>query len=140
MMHGTPEDHVARAFEAFLSRIGLHAVRIDPEEVVLGRHRTWRELHMHIAYRVDPDDAGFPNLEFYAYDPMGDDHHGRIWADGHVEELDAMRLWFHFNPEVMESKEAARQELFAHNLGVGQHLRRRGLLPDTDDGPYSKIP
>jgi hypothetical protein len=38
-----------------------------------------------IVYRVDPDDGGFPSLEFYATHRMTSDSHVRIWADGHTE-------------------------------------------------------
>ena len=138
-MNGTPEEGVAHALKVFLRRRGLPRARVDSEEVAVGCRRAWRELHMPITYRVDPDDAGFPNLEFYVSDSMGDDYHGRIWAEGHVDELDAMHLWFRFDPTVPESKEIAQGELRRHNLAVAQRLRARDLLPEADSGPYPKI-
>lgn len=125
-----PEKRVANAFNPYLKRIGLPVVRIGPEHVTLGSRRSWYELEdFWIAYRVDPDDGGFPSLELYVHHPMMDDWHARIWADGYLEELPAMRLWFAFDHMTEGSDEAARQELLEHNRGILIELQGRGLCP-----------
>jgi hypothetical protein len=45
------------------------------------------------------------NLELYVHHSMMDDFHARIWADGFVEELAAMRLWVQFDPCVPTSRD-----------------------------------
>jgi hypothetical protein len=124
-----PEQRVADAFHAYFVRLGIPTVRIGSEEVTLGRRRAWNEIGFWIAYRVDPDDGGFPSLELYVHHPMMDDWHARIWSDGYVEELDAMHLWFRFDPEVPSSKEAARQEHLERNRDIAIGLHERGLRP-----------
>ncbi len=83
-----------------------------------------------MAYRIDPDDAGQPNLELYVHHSMMDDFHARIWADGFVEELAAMRLWVQFDPCVPTSRDDALVETRASNGTIAAQLEERGLLPD----------
>jgi hypothetical protein len=124
-----PEALVARAFNMYLKRIGLPVTWIGPEDVTLGHRDAWRAFGFWIAYRIDPDDAGFPSLEVYVHHPWMDDWHARIWADGQLEELEAMHLWFRFVPEVPGSKEAALLQLLERNRIIVYQLHERALCP-----------
>ncbi len=74
-------------------------IRIEPEDVRLGSRRRIGQRGWRIAYRIDPDDAGLPSLEFYATHRMTNDRHVRIWADGHVDHLDAIDEFYGFDPK-----------------------------------------
>ena len=81
-MEGTPQERIARRFNSFFTSSGI---RIKPKDVRLNARREIRKGGWRITYRVNPDDGGFPSLEFYASHRMTDDTHYRIWADGHTE-------------------------------------------------------
>jgi hypothetical protein len=127
--HRTSAERVAGSFNRYLRRIGLPDVRISAEQVRLGVRRAWSALGFWIAYRIDPDDAGQPNLEVYVHHPMMDDFHARIWADGYLEQLEAMHLWFRFDVTMPAYKEAAARENRERNRRIGVLLEERGLLP-----------
>jgi hypothetical protein len=63
---------------------------------------------------------------------MTNDRHVRIWADDHVDHLDASNEFFAYDPEAPGSKEAAEEEYLRHNQVVARQLRDRGLYPDGD--------
>jgi hypothetical protein len=128
--HGSPpEACVARAFNKYLVRIGLPTVRLEASDIGVGRHEAWTVLGFWIGWRIDPDDAGFPSLELYVYHPRMDDWHARIWADGYVEELEAMRVWIHFDPEAPGSRETAAEQNRERNRAIAIRLHERGLCP-----------
>ena len=79
----TPEESIAAAFNA---RFTSFDIAIRPEDVVVGARRVIGHRGWHIRFRVDPDDGGFPSLEYYAVHRMTSDTHARIWADGHIED------------------------------------------------------
>lgn len=125
----TPQERIAEAFNARFARF---QISIRPGDVKLGARRVIGERGWHIRLRVDPDDAGFPSLEYYATHRMTSDEHARIWADGHVESLDAIYEAFMFDSKVPGSEEAARAEYLRHNREIADQLRERGLYPDGD--------
>ena len=125
----TPQERIA---EAFNRRFAAFGISIQPEDVALGARRAIGERGWGIRLRVDPDDAGFPSLEYYATHRMTSDEHVRIWADGHVESLDAIYEAYVFDPKVPGSEEAARTRYLRHNREVADRLRERGLYPDGD--------
>jgi hypothetical protein len=75
-------------------------------------------------------------MEFYATNRMTDDRHARIWADGYLERLDAIRGWLGYNPNVPGSKEAAEEQYMRHNRRVAEQLRSAGLYPGGDVNAY----
>jgi len=82
-----PEERIADAFNRYFANFNI---RVEAGEVRVGSRRDIRTRGWRITFRVMPDDAGSPSLEFYATHRMTNDRHVRIWADGHVEELDAI--------------------------------------------------
>ena len=125
----TPDERIAEAFNA---RFVHFEISIAPADVVLGARRVIGERGWHIRFRVDPDDAGMPSLEYYATHRMTSDEHVRIWADGHVESLDAIYEAYMYDAKVPGSEEKAREEYLRHNRAVAEQLRERGLYPDGD--------
>jgi hypothetical protein len=125
----TPEERIVDAFNGYFVNF---PIRIEVSDVAVGTRRGIAERGWRITYRVDPDDGGFPSLEFYATHRMTNDRHVRIWADGHVEELDAIHEFFGFDPKVPGSKAAAEAEYLRHNRAIAEQLRARGLYPDGD--------
>ena len=128
-----PEERIAEAFNACFSHFDI---RIGVGEVVVGSRREIRQRGWWIAFRVLPDDAGFPSLEFYATHRMTSDRHARIWADGYLEELDAIREFYGYDPKVSGSEDAAHKEYLRHNRRVAQQLRAAGLYPNGDINAY----
>lgn len=128
-MSPSPEERVAEAFNAYFANFDIS---IRPEDVAVGSGRTIGERGWRIAYRGDPDDAGLPSMEFYATHRMTNDRHERIWADGHVEHLDAIHEVYGWDPKVPASKQAAKEQYLKHNQAVARQLRERGLYPDGD--------
>jgi hypothetical protein len=125
----TPEERIADAFNAHFANFDIS---VTPEEVVVGARRRIGERGWLITYRVDADDAGFPSLELYATHRMTNDTHLRIWADGHLEHLDAIEELYAYDPKVPGSEDAARTRYFEHNRSVERRLRERGLYPEGD--------
>jgi hypothetical protein len=124
-----PEERIAEAFNGYFANFDI---RIAPGDVVVGSRQETRKRGWRIDFRVLPDDAGFPSLEFYATHRMTNDRHARIWADGHLEELDAIREFYGYDPKVPGSKDAAKKEYLRHNRMVAEQLRAAGLFPDGD--------
>ncbi len=122
-------ERVAEAFNAYFANFDI---RIGPEDVAVGIRRTIGERGWRITYGVDPDDAGLASLEFYATHRMTNDRHVRIWADGHVDHMDAINELFAYDPKAPGSKEAAEEEYLRHNQAVARQVRDRGLYPDGD--------
>jgi hypothetical protein len=129
----SPEEQVADAFNRYFANFDI---RVEPDDVVVGSHRTIHGEGWLIRHRVDPDDAGFPSLEFYATHRMTDDRHIRIWADGALEGLDAIQPGYGYNPKAPGSKEAAEQEYRRHSQEIARQLRERGLYPEGDINTY----
>jgi hypothetical protein len=125
----TPEERIADAFNGYFANFDIH---LGPEDVAVGTHRSIVERGWLIIYRVDPDDGGFPVLEFYATHRMTNDSHVRIWADGHSEDLDAIDELYAYDAKVPGSKEAAQEQYLRHNRAVADELRVRGLYPHGD--------
>lgn len=67
---------------------------------------------------------------------MTDDRHVRIWSDGYLEPLDAIRGGFGYNPNVPGSKEAAEEQYLRYNRRVAAQLRAAGLYPGGDVNAY----
>lgn len=128
-----PEERIAAAFNGYFADFDI---LIDGGDVAVGSRRDLRKRGWWIAYRVLPDDAGFPSLEFYATHRMTDDRHVRIWADGCLETLDAIRGGFGYNPNVPRSKEAAEEQYLRYNRRVAEQLRAAGLYPGGDVNAY----
>lgn len=127
-MH-TPEKRIAETFDRYFANFGI---RIDPGEVRIGGQGQIRSGGWYIKYRVVPDDAGGPSLEFYATHRMTNDRHALIWADGHLDTLEAIREFCWYNPDVPGAKEAAKQDYRRHNRLITDQLREAGLYPDGD--------
>lgn len=126
----TSQRRVARTFNDYLQvGVGLPTVQMGPEDVFLGRRESWSGSGFWISYRIDPDDAGHPSLELYVHCSFMDDWRARIWADGYLEELPRMRLWFGFDHTVRGSVETARRELLDRNRTILLRLIERGLIP-----------
>ncbi len=123
------EERIARVFDAQFRHFDI---LIAPEDVTLGAHRQIARQGWRIIYRVDPDDAGLPSLEYYATTRMTSDTHVRIWSDGHVEDLDAIREAYAYDADIPGSKEAAHADYLQHNRKVADVLAARGLYPGGD--------
>lgn len=104
--------------------------------MTLGNRREVGKRGWWIAYRVDPDDGGFPSLEFYAIHRMTDDSHVRISADGHAEQLDAIYEAYAYDAKVPGAEDAAREIYLRHNRRIAEQLRAAGLLPESDINVY----
>jgi hypothetical protein len=128
-----PEERIAETFNGYFANFDI---RIEAGDVVVGSRQEIRKRRWWIAFRVLPDDAGFPSLEFYATHRMTNDRHSRIWADGHLEELDAIREMYGYDPKVPGSEGAAEKEYLRHNRMVAEQLREAGLYPDGDINAY----
>jgi hypothetical protein len=129
----TPEQRIADAFNDYFANFDI---RIEADDVTLGSRREIRDKGWCIRLKVDPDDAGSPSLEFYAGHRMTDDRHHRIWADGYVEDLDAIRTFYGYNPKIPGAEEEAKREYLAHNRMVSEQLRASGLYPESDINTY----
>jgi hypothetical protein len=128
-----PDERIAEAFNGNFANFDI---RIGAGDVVVGNRREIRERGWWIAFRVLPDDAGLPSLEFYATHRMTNDRHSRIWADGYLEELDAIREFYGYDAKVPGSEDAAKKEYLTHNQMVAEQLRAAGLYPDGDINAY----
>lgn len=130
-MSSAPE----RIAERFNAHFASFNVRIQPEDVVIGRSgaiveqqsRRWPRPSWYVSYRVDPDEDGLPCLEFHATSRMTNDRHGRISADGRGEELAAFADMFSYDSAA--SKKAAYEELRRRNRAIAERLKARGLYP-----------
>ena len=67
-----PEERIAEAFNGYFANFDI---RIGAGDVVVGSRQEIRERGWRIAFRVLPDDAGLPSLEFYATHRMTNDRH-----------------------------------------------------------------
>jgi hypothetical protein len=129
----TPQELIAETFDGYFENFGI---TIDPTDIVIGRRAVIRYRGWYVTLRVIADDAGSPSLEFYATHRMTDDRHVRIWADGVLEELDAIWSMYGYDPKVPGAEEAARERYLAHNREVAERLRAAGLYPDGDINAY----
>jgi hypothetical protein len=129
----TPEELIA---ETFNRHFAAFDIRIQPGDVIAGRRREILAQGWRIAFRVDPDDAGSPSLEFYAAHRMTSDRHMRIRADGHEDELDAIWESYAYDAKVPGSQDAAREKYLRHNRMVAEQLVEAGLYPDGDINAY----
>ena len=129
----TAEEQIADTFDRYFGNFGI---RMDPDKVQIGGRGEIRSKGWYIRYRVVPDDAGGPSLEFYATHRMTNDRHALIWADGHLDTLEAIREFSAYNPDVPGAKEAADQDYRRHNRLVADRLRAAGLFPEGDINAY----
>lgn len=112
-----------RIAETFNAYFDAFAIRIVAEDVVVGARRTLRHDGWAITYRVDPDLAGMPTIEFYATHRMTNDRHVVIAADGSLDHQDAIKeLLIISGPDSVE-------KFHAHNNAIEDRLRSRGLYP-----------
>jgi hypothetical protein len=125
------EEAHERIAEAFNWYFGQFGIRIRPEDVVTGARRSIGDKGWRIDYRVDPDDAGLPSLEYYAGHRMTNDRHVLIWADGYRQRLDAMEGFIVWNPNVPGSREAAEQAARERDGAIRRYLRDRGIYPGS---------
>jgi hypothetical protein len=125
----SPEELISEKFNAYFARFDI---RIKPEDVTIGSHRMIGRQGWRIAYRVDPDDAGRPTLEFYATHRMTSDSRVRIWSDGHTEDLETIHEAYVYDAKLPGAEQAAEAAYLAHNRSVAEKLRDRGLYPDGD--------
>src|SRR4051794_7423194 len=114
------QERIAGGFNRFFAHWDIG---IAPADVTPGAHRTIQASGWTTTYRVDPDDAGLPCLEFYATHRMTNDRRHRIWADGHVEGLDAIWDMMIYDPRVPGSEEESRARYTAHNQKVAKELK-----------------
>jgi hypothetical protein len=126
-------ERIADTFNRYFANFDIH---IDPGDVKIGSRREIKKRGWWIAYRVLPDDGGFPSLEFYAVHRMTNDRYVLIWADGYLQRLDALWPTLVWNPKEPGAKEAARQEYLRHNERVTEQLRAAGLYPGGDIDAY----
>lgn len=129
----TAQARIADTFNRYFANFDI---RIEPGDVTLGSRREVGKRGWWIAYRVDPDDGGFPSLEFYAVHRMTNDSHVRIWADGQAEWLEAIQEAYGYDSKVPGAEDAAREKYFKHNRRIEEQLRAAGLLPELDINTY----
>jgi hypothetical protein len=111
-------ERIAHSFNAYFSHWD---VRIEPADVIIGRHGRvveqpsprWPRPGWHVRYCVDADTEGLPYLEFYATHRMTNDRHVFIWADGQGEHRETV-------------EDDSPTEIDA---AVVEQLRARGLYP-----------
>lgn len=118
---------IAESFNAYFAPF---EVRIAPEDVVDGAHKTINDRSWAawgVTYRVEADEAGLPSLEFYATSRWTNERHCRISASGDGEDLEAVSEIFVFDPDSDQS--AAAAEFEARNEAISQQIRERGLYP-----------
>jgi hypothetical protein len=132
----TPEERIADAFNAYFARFDI---TIGPQDAVVGTRRALGGRGWRIRYRVDPDDAGLPSLEFYATHRMTSDTRVGIWADGHVDDLDAIWESYAYDAKTPGSEQAARAKYVEHNQAVASQLGERGLFPEGDINAFLRI-
>ena len=99
-----------------------------PEENL--RERTSGEIQSHgriIRFRFAEDSRG-EFLDFYASHRMTDDRHQRLYADGTVEDLEALLGWVVYPPGANEEqKKESERQYREHNERVRLELDRNGL-------------
>jgi hypothetical protein len=130
-----PEERIADTFNGYFANFDI---RIDPVDVKIGSRREINKRGWWIAYRVPPDDGGFPSLEFYAVHRMTDDRHVLIWADGYLQRLDALWPTLVWDPKESDAKKAAKEKYLSHNRRVTEQLRAAGLYPGGDVNAYPR--
>jgi hypothetical protein len=123
------QKRIVNGFNMYFRKFGI---RIPPADVTVGGHGRIAKRGWLIAYRIDPDDAGQPSLEFYATHRMTDDRHLCIRPDGNFERLRTIRSGYGYRPEVPGSRGAARDAHLRHNREVAKELLGRGLYPHGD--------
>jgi len=113
-----------RITESFNDYFAAFDIRIAPDDVVDGNHRTIRDASgWAITYRVDRTTAGSVCLEFYATHRQTNDRHVLISADGSGENLDAIKEML-----IVDSDNAG-QEFQDRNEATAHQLRQRDLYP-----------
>jgi hypothetical protein len=115
---------IASAFAEYFS---TWEIRLPKENL---RERTPGEIQSHgwiIRFRFSEDSRG-EFLDFYASHRMTNDRHQRLYADGTVEDLEALLDWVVYPPDANEEqrKEAERQYR-EHNERVQLELDRNGI-------------
>jgi hypothetical protein len=123
------QDRIAEAFNAYFRPFGI---RITAGEVTAGNHRRITKRGWLITFRVDPDGAGLPTLEFHATNRMTDDRHLRIRSDGYFERLEVIQSAYGYLPDVPGGKEAAQEAWLRQNRAVARELLAQGLFPHGD--------
>lgn len=116
------QRRIADTFNAYFDRFDI---RITPGDVVVGILRTIRQEGWAISYRVDPDPAGLPTLEFYATHRRTNDRHVAIAADGSLDHLDAIKEYL-----IIAGPDSVA-EFDSHNDSIEERLLSRGLYPHS---------
>lgn len=87
-----------------------------------------------INYRFGHDQERY--LEFYATHRMTNDRRHRIYGSGRIEDLDAIREGYMYDPKVPGSEEEAKRSYLDHNQRMASELRSLGLYPEGDLNAY----
>ena len=116
-------DNIERIFAEWLANWNI---RLPPDATTLKQPGRINKAGWFISWVFGED-----YLEYYAEHRMTNPRHGRIYADGRVEGLEAPREFIVIPAGADEAAERkAREDYYAHNRRVYAELRARGLVDD----------
>ena len=114
-------DNIHGIFDKMFANWDIH---LPPDATTLKRPGRISQAGWFISYVFGED-----YLEYYAVHRMTNPRHGKIYADGRVEGLEAPREFIVIPAGADEAAERrAREDYYAYNRRVYAELRAKGLV------------
>ena len=117
--------------DCFASRFAHWAIRLPEDHVAQRRRGKINQAGWTIWFLFGKDDRG-EYLDYYASHRMTSDEHVRIYADGEVEELEAL-LSLRLTSQDPEDDRRLEAEYFAENRRISNMLEEKGFLLSGDE-------
>lgn len=113
--------------ESFSRKFGLWKIDISEHELFLGNKKIIPTKDWHLSWIMQENEKG-PYVEYYGIHNKGEHLHGRIYQNGAEEELDVLREYIAYSPNVPGDREKRTREFESYNQRVMRELKQKGLL------------
>lgn len=112
--------------EIFCKKFKLWNITIEEKDLFLGNrkvvpHREW------ILHWVMQQDEKGPYVEYYGINGRRGHLHGRIYDNGEEEELEVLREYIAYSPNIEGDKERSMRAFEEYNKRVMADLKEKGL-------------
>lgn len=111
----------------FESKFAPWEIKVGEEELFIGNKKTMPRKGWRIKWIVGKNERGI-YMEFYAVHEQNGHLHERIYESGEEEELDVLKQYIVYEPNIPGDRERSTIEFENYNKGLIKQLEERGIF------------
>ena len=113
--------------EVFCKKFEPWQIKIEEAYFFLGNKQIIPTKEWHLRWVMQKNDRG-AYIEYYGINGNRGHLHGRIYDDGGEENLEVLREYIAYSPNIVGDRERSTKDFEAYNKRLMNELKSKGLL------------